>query len=62
MIQTKTIAMVLLLVIATVGAIGIVGTGIQSAQAYGFGSWTGNPHEPGTTGNPHPGRGCPGAM
>ncbi|MFZ0509980.1 MAG: hypothetical protein WAM14_00110 [Candidatus Nitrosopolaris sp.] len=29
MIQTKTIAMVLLLVIATVGATGILGMGIQ---------------------------------
>jgi hypothetical protein len=38
MIQTKTIAMVLLLVIATVGAIGI-GTGLQSVQ----GQMGGNP-------------------
>jgi cation transporter-like permease len=35
--KTKTIAMFLLIAIATVGAIGIVGTGIQSAQArFGF--------------------------
>jgi len=38
MIQTKTIAMILLIAITTVGAIGItVGTATQSAQArFGF--------------------------
>ncbi len=39
MIQTKTIAVVLLLAIATVGAIGIVGTGIQSVQGACFGGF-----------------------
>ena len=41
MIQTKTIAMILLIAIATIGALGIgIGTAIQSVQAQS----SGNPH------------------
>ena len=44
MMQTKSTAMILLVTIATIGAIGIgIGTGIQSAQAQcrgGFGDYT----------------------
>jgi hypothetical protein len=43
MIQTKTIAMILLIAIATIGALGIgIGTAIQSVQAQS----SGNPHLP----------------
>jgi hypothetical protein len=43
MIQTKTIAMILLIAIATRGALGIgIGTAIQSVQAQS----SGNPHLP----------------
>jgi hypothetical protein len=52
MMQTKTIAVILLIAIATIGAIGIgIGTSTQSAQAFfrdaddSHGSHDVNPHE-----------------
>jgi hypothetical protein len=62
MTQTKTIAMILLIAIATIGAIGIGIAAVQIPSAFAactgnphdFGSGpTGNPHDPGDTGNPH---------
>jgi hypothetical protein len=60
MIQTKTIALVVLIAIATVGAIGI-GIETQSAQGQEVNPSTGNPHPAGEpTGNPHQAPNCSG--
>jgi len=61
MIQTKTIAMILLIGFTTVGTIGI---GIATQPVKGQGEVnpsTGNPHPPGEpTGNPHQAPHCSG--
>ena len=62
MIQTKTIAMILLIDITTVGAIGIgIATQSVKGQDGEVNPSTGNPHPPGEpTGNPHQAPHCSG--